>query len=203
MKSSNRILPREFLKLLADLEDSYLKETDPQRQSGSGGGAKRWRGKRGVILQAIDSDGDFLDIGCANGYLLECLCMWAREKNVILNPFGVDLGKRLIQLARSRFPNQKNHFWTTNAWDWAPPKKFRYVYSLCDCVPYDFLEEYIWRLKQRYVEKDGTLILGSYGSSKNIPALDVAKILTDWGFTVLGSVESDEPPVSRMGWIKG
>jgi hypothetical protein len=29
--------------------------------------------EREPILTAIDSGGDILDIGCANGYLLECL----------------------------------------------------------------------------------------------------------------------------------
>ena len=60
------------------LEDAYLRSDDPIRQSGFGGGAERWRAERSPILEAVDGDGDLLDIGCANGYLAECLVEWAR-----------------------------------------------------------------------------------------------------------------------------
>ncbi len=71
-----RTLARAFLQDLRALESAYLKEDDPIRQSGFRGGADRWRGERGPILNAIETDGDLLDIGCANGYLLECLLNW-------------------------------------------------------------------------------------------------------------------------------
>ena len=75
----NRALPRAFLQNLRTLEAAYLKEDDPIRQSGFSGGAQRWRSERGPILEAIDVDGELLDIGCANGYLLECLVRWGQR----------------------------------------------------------------------------------------------------------------------------
>jgi hypothetical protein len=66
-------LPPDFLNRARSLEASYLQTDDPIRQSGFGGGSERWRAERSPILNAIESDGDMLDIGCANGYLLECL----------------------------------------------------------------------------------------------------------------------------------
>jgi hypothetical protein len=63
-------LPPAFLQHLAELEATYLHESDPMRQSGFSGGAERWRAERAPILQAIPTGGDLLDIGCANGYLL-------------------------------------------------------------------------------------------------------------------------------------
>ena len=68
-----------FLQDLWALEAAYLKEDDPIRQSGFRRGADRWRAERGPILDAIETDEDLLDIGCANGYLLERLVKWGRR----------------------------------------------------------------------------------------------------------------------------
>ena len=95
-------LPVAFLDRLRALEVSYLRETDPVRQSGFGGGHKRWRTERELVLDAVPDDGDFLDIGCANGYLLECLVGWGQERQVRLTPYGVDCGAQLIALAQER-----------------------------------------------------------------------------------------------------
>ena len=108
--SEIRPLPEDFLQALHALEDSYLAEIDPIRQSGFGGGPERWRAERRLILEAVDTDGDLLDIGCANGYLLQCLVDWARARGIRLKPFGLDQGARLIDLARQRFPEFPDHF---------------------------------------------------------------------------------------------
>src|ERR671937_40228 len=73
MGTSMAPLPPSFLQHLAHLEAAYLRETDPIRQSGFSGGAERWRAERSPILLAIPESGTVLDVGCANGYLLECL----------------------------------------------------------------------------------------------------------------------------------
>ena len=196
-------LPKEFLLQLRKLEEAYLTEDDPIRQSGFGGGEERWKNERGLILEAVDGDGDLLDVGCANGYLLQCLVEWAKESGIRLTPYGVDLGTRLIELAKKRLPEYANHFWVANAWDWAPPRKFRYVYSLYDCVPEPFLLRYIEKLLQRFVEKSGTLVIGAYGSnSQNRPAFDVAKALEEGGFSVAGFSSCGDLPVTRIAWIK-
>jgi hypothetical protein len=66
-------LPEAFLRDLKALELAYLKSDDPIEQSSFGGGKERWRAEREPILEAIAASGDLLDVGCANGYLLECL----------------------------------------------------------------------------------------------------------------------------------
>jgi SAM-dependent methyltransferase len=196
-------LPEEFLERLRELEQSYLTQSDPIRQSGFGGGPARWREERGIILQAVDEDGDLLDVGCANGYLLECLVKWAREKGIKLTPYGVDQGPGLIELARERLPQYAANFWAANAWDWMPPRKFRYVYALYDCVPQHLLGEYLRRLFARCVEDEGTLIVGAYGShSRQEPARDVAADLREHGFTVAGSASHGEFPVTRIAWTR-
>ena len=117
---SDRLLPADYLDMLKALGESYLKETDPIRQSGFGGGPERWQTERELILDAIDSNGGLLDIGCANGYLLECLINWGKKRNRKLNPFGLDINPELITLAVERFSDYNNHFWAGNAWDWIP-----------------------------------------------------------------------------------
>ena len=93
-------LPEDFLQKLREVEDAYLATDDPIRQSGFLGGEARWREERELILDAVDRDADFLDIGCANGYLLQCLVQWARERGITLTPYGVDIGPRLVELAK-------------------------------------------------------------------------------------------------------
>ncbi len=70
MEEETNSLPPEFLMELKKLEESYLAETDPIRQSGFIRGQARWRRERRFILNAVGGDGDFLDVGRANGYLV-------------------------------------------------------------------------------------------------------------------------------------
>jgi len=194
-------LPDDFLRGLAALEESYLSEEDPIRQSGYGGGAERWRAERGIILEAVDRDGDLLDIGCANGYLLACLVAWGKEKGLSLAPYGLDQGAGLIALAKRRLPEYATHFWVANAWEWIPPRQFRYVYTLTEFVPEPFLTEYLRRLLARCVEPGGRLILGSYGSgSRNEPARDVAAMLREAGCPVPGAAQQGWLPFTRIAW---
>ncbi|HAL49288.1 MAG TPA: hypothetical protein DCP37_16180, partial [Dehalococcoidia bacterium] len=163
MTNRRRALPQSFLDSARALEQSYLETDDPVRQSGFGGGAKRWRAEREPILDAVEHDGDILDIGCANGHLLECLVSWGRERGLNLTPHGLDLGPRLIDLARLRHPNFAENFHVGNAWDWRPPRRYRYVYMLYDCVPEAYLAECFGRLLAVFIEPGGRLIVGAYG----------------------------------------
>jgi SAM-dependent methyltransferase len=197
-------LPGEFVRQLEALEASYLTKDDPIRQSGFGGGPERWRAEREAILEGIETSGDLLDVGCANGYLLECLVAWGRERGLELTPYGVDQGPRLIELARERFPGLVDHFYVANAWDWIPPRRFRTVYSLYDCVPEAYLEEYVRRLLSRVIEPGGRLIIGAYGSrSQGYPPFEVAEFLASRGYLVAGTAWGGEPPLTSFAWIDG
>ena len=195
-------LPGEFLRYLDVLEKAYLAETDPIRGSGFAGGAERWRQEREPLLDAVESDGDLLDAGCANGYLVECLVGWARERGFRITPYGVDNGIRLIQRAQRRLPQWASHFYVGNAWDWEPPRRFRYVYTLHDCVPLSHLDRYIRRLANKFVAPSGRLILGAYGSrSRNFGPHDVRGALEKAGFRVAGSSHGGTPPIAAFAWI--
>jgi len=204
MNTDDQAIPEEFTEHLRGLERSYLVHNDPIMQSGYFGGAARWRREREIVLAAVEQDGDLLDVGCANGYLLECLVQWARDKGIALTPYGLDIGARLIELARRKLPAYADHFWVGEAWTWQPPRTFRYVYTLHDCVPGEFLREYARRLLSRCVSEGGRLIIGAYGSeSRNEPARDIASALRESGFAVAGSasVSHQNLPVTRIAWL--
>jgi SAM-dependent methyltransferase len=195
-------LPPAFLQQVASLEGAYLSHDDPIRQSGFGGGAERWRAERGPILEAVTGDGDFLDVGCANGYLAECLVAWAGERGIGLTPHGIDLGPRLIAEAQRRLPQFAANFHVANGWDWRPGRRFRYVYTLSDCVPQEMLRQYAGRLLSRLVEPHGRLIVGSYGSrSRATPPLPIAETLASYGYAVAGQITGGQPPVTTFAWI--
>jgi hypothetical protein len=58
-------------------EGTYLAGTNPRRQSGFD--AHDWERFRRVVVAPIETDVSFLDIGCANGLLMESVVAWARE----------------------------------------------------------------------------------------------------------------------------
>jgi SAM-dependent methyltransferase len=195
-------LPASFLQHLRDLESGYLRETDPMRQSGFSGGADRWRVERSPILSAIPASGTLLDVGCANGHLLECLLRWGLESGLILTPFGVDCSARLIALARQRLPAFRDHFFVANAWDWSPPRRFQYVYAVCDCVPDSCFGGFVEHLLSQAVAPGGRLIIGAYGSRSRgeLPA-PVDQMLTRLGYTLIGSTAAGQPETARFAWI--
>ena len=197
-----KALPQNFLQELKELEAAYLKESDPIRQSGFNGGAARWRAERGHILDAIQPNGDLLDVGCANGYLLKCLLEWGSERGLRLVPHGLDLGSRLIELAKERLPEYAANFHVGNAWNWQPEQKYRYVYMLYDCLPLDYLTEGVNRLLEKVVAPEGRLIIGAYGSkSDSIPPFDIGDFLESEGFEVVGRSEGGEGPITKFAWL--
>lgn len=194
-------LPDErFIEEARALEGLYLESDDPMIQSGFSGGRDRWVAERSPLVEAIESDGDFLDVGCANGLLCADVIEWAGERGHALIPYGVDMGSKLIELARRRMPAHADNFVSVDAWRWEPDRTWKYVYSLVDLSPEDLLCTWLDKLLG-WVEPGGRLIMGSYGSrSRGIEPVDVGKSLRDCGLALLGTSSAGDPPVSRFGW---
>jgi 2-polyprenyl-3-methyl-5-hydroxy-6-metoxy-1,4-benzoquinol methylase len=96
---------RQWFDSLRDtLTTAYLKGREPWQQSGFSGPAERWVACRRPVADCVDSDGAFLDIGCANGYLLECLLARTARRGLRIEPWGLDLSGKLVAVARRRLP---------------------------------------------------------------------------------------------------
>ena len=103
------------------LEASYLGANDPRGGSGFRGDAGRWERARRPIASAVDRDGTFLDVGCANGLLMESLVAWCGEDGRNVEPYGLDLIPSLADLARERLSRWKNRIFTGNVLGWSLP----------------------------------------------------------------------------------
>jgi hypothetical protein len=142
------------------LADAYLTENDPRWQSGFDGDPELWREARAFLLDAVPHSGSFLDVGAANGHLLECLAGWARARGIDLDLFGLELNPRLAATARTRLPALAGHIYIGNVVDWLPPQRFTYVRTCLEYVPTDQAPALIKRLRERFLEPGGRLLVG-------------------------------------------
>jgi SAM-dependent methyltransferase len=161
-------------------EQHYLASDDPRRQSGFGGDEARWEAARRPIVEAIDRDGSFLDVGCANGYLLESVVRWTLRA---VEPYGLDFSPRLVELARSRLPQWADRIYLGNALEWEPPHRFDFVRTELVYAPEERWRELVERLLERAVAPGGRLIVCGYGSPRSgLPTHPVGQIIRSWGY---------------------
>jgi hypothetical protein len=151
------------------LETAYLAGVEPWEQSGQSGPFERWMALRKPIADCINGDGTLLDIGCANGYLLECCLAWTAERGIQIEPFGVDLSAQLISLAQERLPAYRDHFWAANAFTWKPPRHFTFVRTELYYAPAEHERSYILHLLTHYLEPNGRLLIANYGEGSPHP----------------------------------
>jgi SAM-dependent methyltransferase len=186
------------------LETAYLQGTSPWQRSGVGLHTPRserdWEVLRRPIADCVSTSGTFLDVGCANGYLLECLLGWTQERQLQVIPYGLDFSEALVALARERLPKYARHLFVGNTWDWSPPEQFTYVNSAYDYVPAALQEVYVHRLLERYVQPGGRLLLTEYlGRSTGLPESRLDEQLRRWGFELaqVMSVHLDHDPQAQ------
>jgi SAM-dependent methyltransferase len=194
-----------FLSFKKELEDAYLQHDEPWKQSGFSGPEERWVACRKPITDCIDKSGSFLDIGCANGYLLECTLKWTAERNITITPYGLDLSEKLVELARQRLPQYKNNIYIGNGWAWQNPIRFNYVRTEVVYVPDELQRKYIKRIIDTYLADEGALLLAEYRSSKtpaDVPWLD--RTLEKWGLPIAKQVSGfyDNKELTRVFVIK-
>jgi SAM-dependent methyltransferase len=178
---------RFFAEELAFHEAKYLAGTNPRQQSGFGRDEGDWERFRRPILAAIESDGSFLDIGCANGLLMESVVRWGREDGHVIEPYGLDISERLVELARDRLPAWRERIFVGNALFWEPPARFDFVRTELVYVPGTLRRQYGERLLERFLTPRGRLIVCSYGSSRleGARAELLVDEIRDWGFSIL------------------
>jgi 2-polyprenyl-3-methyl-5-hydroxy-6-metoxy-1,4-benzoquinol methylase len=192
--------PREsyFEAARTAIAEYYLADpTNPYQQSGRSSGPERWRETRHCIVQAVHRDGDFLDVGCANGLLLESLIGWSAERGFRIRPHGIDFVPGLIDLARRRFPESASSFEVANAFYWVPPRQFDYVRTNLEYVQPGDWPQFIAR-QHAAVAPGGRLILCHYRNETD-QHLDLGALLIDLGYPIVGRVDA---PALSLAWCE-
>src|SRR5262249_60671067 len=87
---------------------SSLRGPNPRQQSGFGRDERDWERFRRPIVAAIRTSGTFLDIGCANGLLMEDVSRWARADGYAIEPYGLEISETLADVARQRLPQWRD-----------------------------------------------------------------------------------------------
>jgi 2-polyprenyl-3-methyl-5-hydroxy-6-metoxy-1,4-benzoquinol methylase len=202
-----------YERVLELLEDSYVaadERGDVFGGSGSSGDMARWEAKRGVIAKAFDRSGTWLDVGCANGLLMETLTTWVAKKGRRVEPYGLDLSERIAERARKRLPSWASRIWTGNVMEFEPPIRFDFVTALADSVPTERRSALVSRLARLYLKPGGRLILSCYApgpfllGKRTLEAESAAEILRSAGYAPVGEAEVRDPLTAaakvRVAW---
>lgn len=190
------------------LERAYLRAGTVEGGSGFGGDAEDWRAARSHIARAVDRSGTFLDVGCANGLLMESMVTWCGERGLEVHPHGVDISDALVAEARRRLPRWADRMWTGNAVEWRPPggRRFDFVHTLVDLVPERRLVDMIRHHLDALVAPGGRLIVSSYSPFEDAyrhaaPTLTRLGLRVD-GTTAAGGPRRDGRFTAPSAWIE-
>ena len=178
----------------------YVSRDNPRAQSGHGSDVYRWRNVRWMILEAINRDGTFLDVGCANGHLIESLDTWMDGTGVEVEFHGLEISDDLYRLAWERLPDFRLRLHHGNALYWKPAFQFDYVYTMIlPDFPESLRKGFLDNLIGNYLKPTGRLILGPW----NDPNLEY--MLTQYGYPVSGYCEKSGTDrageLRRVVWI--
>jgi SAM-dependent methyltransferase len=181
---------------------AYLYAKTPWEQSGKSGDRAGWERGRRPIMAAVDRDGAFLDVGCANGFLMECVREWAAEDGRDVEPYGLEIAPELAALARRRLPHWADRIFLGNACEWIPRRRFDFVRTGLDYAPPTRRAALVEHLLDRVVAPGGRLIIGVFNEEKDKRRAEAA--VSSWGFEVAGRVDAvhrDPRVVYRVLWI--
>jgi SAM-dependent methyltransferase len=196
-----------YREVAAVITPAYLAGDNPRAQSGNDGDDAHWAYTRGMLAEAIDRDGAFLDVGCASGYLMETLARWGSERGHAVEPYGLDIAPELADLARRRLPHWADRVFVGNAIDWTPPRRFDYVRAGLEYVPPPRQRDLMAHLLDKVVAPGGRLIVGTFSEERDETRAgpSEAERAAAWGFAVAGQAERphrrDPRLVYRAFWI--
>lgn len=137
-----------------------------------------WQAQRRLIAEALPQPGTLLDIGCANGLLLQCLLEWSPHRIV---PYGIDPDQGRLEQAQTLLPEYASHFAPISLGQMDQllalglPHQFDFVYwNVWDDFNFDhdlarpYLDGALKATRKR-------LLLGFYG-----PSLEAIEKKIDW-----------------------
>lgn len=172
---------------------AYLSAETAEGGSGSSRDGSGWEYARSLLADAVSAGQTFLDVGCANGHLMESMAAWAG-----VEPYGLEIAPELAQLARRRLPHWADRIWIGNALDWKPPRRFDAVRTGLDYVPPDRRRDLVRHLLG-FCDR---LIVGVHNEERGAPGLP--EEVAAWGFEIAGRSERLHPHprlAYRAFWI--
>ncbi|HEY5951443.1 MAG TPA: class I SAM-dependent methyltransferase [Kofleriaceae bacterium] len=154
---------------------------DVRRGSGHTGTAADWEYSRGIVAELIDRDREvtLLDVGCANGLLMESIARWCPNVEV----YGLEIAPELAARARERLPQWADRIFVGNALRWQSPRRFDVVRTGLEYVPRARRRQ----LVEHLLAMTDLLIVGKY--NEEIAERGIERDLRAWGVEIVRSVE--------------
>lgn len=167
-----------------ELETAYLSAPDRPGGSGYAGGIRRWEQARRVIMAAVHRGGDFLDVGCANGLLMESLASWSVEEDTPLTLHGLEVSRALAERARAALPSAAERIYVGDVMTWNPPRRLDFVRTEMVYAPPSSGDTLVRRCLEELVAAGGRVIVCAYRPAGEREAADLVEPLTGWGHRV-------------------
>jgi Methyltransferase domain len=161
---------------------AYLAAETPQGGSGSSRDEAGWEHARSLLADAVEPGQSFLDVGCANGLLMESMATWAR-----VEPYGLEISPELAAVARRRLPHWADRIWVGNALEWEPDRRFDVVRAGLDYVPAPRQRQLLAHL----LGYGDRVLIGVFNEERERRSLE--ELVTSWGFDVAGRTERLHP----------
>jgi SAM-dependent methyltransferase len=159
---------------------AYLAAETPEGGSGSSRDAAGWERARSLVAEAVEAGQSFLDIGCANGHLMESMARWGG-----VEPYGLEISPELAKLARTRLSRWADRIWVGNAISWEPPRRFDVVRTGLDYVPAPRRQGLVEHLLS-YTDR---LVIGVFNEERDLHTQE--ELVAGWGFEISGRRERE------------
>jgi SAM-dependent methyltransferase len=190
--------------MAALIKPAYLAADNPYAQAGHGGDAATWEASRGFIAEALHRSGTFLDVGCASGILMESVQRWGAARNLVIEPFGLDIVPEFVALARQRLPQWAGRIEVGNIRTWQPQgDRFDYVLIRPEYAPASRRADMVRHILNHVLKPGGRLIV--FVGTEEVGSNSVEASITAQGLPVHGRVEIPHPRdsrvVRRLFWI--
>ena len=172
---------------------AYLAADTAEAGSGSSRDASGWEYARSLLTDAVEPGQSFLDIGCANGLLLESMAEWAG-----VEPYGLEISPELAALAQKRLPQWAERIWVGNAINWEPPHRFDVIRTGLGYVPPPRQHG----LVEQLLSYGRRLVIGVFNEERTERALETK--VAGWGWEIAGRTERphQHPQLAyRAFWI--
>jgi SAM-dependent methyltransferase len=190
--------------MAALIKPAYLAADNPYAQAGHGGDAATWEASRGFIAEALHRSGTFLDVGCASGILMESVHRWGAARNLVIEPYGLDIVPEFVELARQRLPQWASRIYVGNIRTWQPQgDRFDFVLIRPEYAPASRRADLARHILRHVLKPGGRLIV--FVGTEEAGSRSVEASITAQGIAVHGRVEIPHPRdsrvVRRLFWI--